>query len=149
MWGSVLLGGAVAVVVTWAVALCVHDLRHRRLPDGLTLPAAAGAGLGALLTAPELLLGGLGWAAFYVLVGLCPPGRGVGGGDVKLALSLGVLAAAGGVPAWFTAVLGASLLTVAAAVVTGAATLPHGPSMIVATALSALFWAGAGAGPGG
>ncbi|AGF72582.1 signal peptidase, membrane protein [Corynebacterium halotolerans YIM 70093 = DSM 44683] len=137
------------VVVAWAVALCLHDLHHRRLPDALTLPAALGAGLGALLTAPPVLLGGLAWAGLYVLVGLRGTGRtggrasrrGIGGGDVKLALSLGTLAAAAGVTAWFAAVLGASLITLSAAVGTRSKALPHGPSMVAATALAVAFGA--------
>lgn len=138
MWGIIVLGGAVIVITVWAGALCVVDLRHRRLPDRLTLPAALGAGLGAASLQPALLLGGLGWAGLYVLVGLREGG--IGGGDIKLALSLGiVVAAAGGVSAWFGAVLGASLLTVLVGVVTRSPSLPHGPAMIVVAAASVVL----------
>lgn len=138
MWGIIPLGGAAIVIIVWAGALCAVDLRHRRLPDRLTLPAALGAGLGAVSLQPALLLGGLGWAGLYALVGLREGG--IGGGDVKLALSLGVVvAAAGGVPAWFGAVLGASLLTVLVGVVTRSPSLPHGPAMIVAAAASVVL----------
>ena len=138
MWGIIVLGGAVIVITVWAGALCAVDLRHRRLPDRLTLPAALGAGLGAASLQPALLLGGLGWAGLYVLVGLREGG--IGGGDIKLALSLGiVVAAAGGVSAWFGAVLGASLLTVLVGVVTRSPSLPHGPAMIVAAAASVVL----------
>lgn len=138
MWGIIALGGAVIVIIIWAGALCVADLRHRRLPDRLTLPAAVGAGLGALVLDPVLLLGGLGWSGLYVLVGL--RAGGIGGGDIKLALSLGVLgAAAGGVVGWFGAVFGASLLTVLVGVVTRSPSLPHGPAMIVAAAASVVL----------
>ncbi len=140
MWGSVLLGGAVVVIIGWALALCRHDLRHHRLPDALTLPAALGAGLGALVAAPAVLLGGLAWAAFYVLIGLWRGGGGIGGGDVKLALSLGTLAAAVSASAWFTAVLGASILTLCAAAVTRSRVVAHGPAMIAATALGMVAW---------
>ncbi|GAB2498649.1 Type IV leader peptidase family protein [Corynebacterium atrinae] len=124
MW---MLGGAVIIVVGWAVALSLIDVRVLRLPNHLTVPAACGAVVGAIGTDPLLLVGGLAWALLYVVLG------GFGGGDVKLAVSLGILAASGGAVAWFGAVIGASLLTVAHGLVVGQRSLPHGPAMIVAT----------------
>jgi len=130
MW---VLGGAVTVIVGWAVALVLADERRRRLPDPLTLPAALGALAGALLTEPAVALGGVAWAAFHL------PGRGIGGGDVKLALSLGTLAAAaGGVGAVILAVLTASAVTVGRGVVTRAEVVPHGPSMLVGALIAVL-----------
>lgn len=138
MW---VLGGAVAITVCWAVALSLVDEKRRRLPDLLTLPAAAGAALGAAVTDPVLLLGGVAWAGFYFLLGVTVGG--VGGGDVKLGLSLGILAAAaGGAVAWFAAVLGASAVTVLRGVVTRQGSVAHGPSMLLATALAMGVWSG-------
>ncbi|MFB6986679.1 prepilin peptidase [Streptomyces sp. NPDC056304] len=80
------------------VLLATIDRRVHRLPDRLTLPAAATVvvllGMAALL--PEhggswlsALLGGAALGAFYFLLFLINP-NGMGFGDVKLALSLGV-----------------------------------------------------------
>ncbi|GAA1905139.1 A24 family peptidase [Streptomyces sodiiphilus] len=79
------------------VLLAAVDLRVQRLPDVLTLPLAVAvpAGLGAAALLPEAagswpraLLGGLVLGAGYFLLFLVNP-RGMGFGDVKLALALG------------------------------------------------------------
>ncbi|WP_425578007.1 prepilin peptidase [Streptomyces glaucus] len=81
-----------------AVLLALVDRRVHRLPDVLTLPlAAALAVLLALASAlpaaagswPRSLLGGLALAGGYFLLFLVNP-SGMGFGDVKLALSLGL-----------------------------------------------------------
>ncbi|MEU8960903.1 A24 family peptidase [Streptomyces sp. NPDC048491] len=81
-----------------AVLLCLVDLAVRRLPDALTLPfagaAAALLGLAALLPGhagswPTALLGGLVLGGGYLVLFLVNP-AGLGFGDVKLALGLGV-----------------------------------------------------------
>jgi leader peptidase (prepilin peptidase)/N-methyltransferase len=62
----------------------------------------------------------------------------MGAGDVKLALGLGALTGCFGVGAWFLAALGAPLLTAVIGVVSlarrGGSTVPHGPSMCLASA---------------
>ncbi|MFD9971556.1 prepilin peptidase [Streptomyces sp. NPDC059011] len=81
-----------------AVLLALVDLNVQRLPDRLTLPLAAAAavllGGAALLPGaggswPVALLGGLVLGAAYLVLFLVNP-NGMGFGDVKLALSLGV-----------------------------------------------------------
>ncbi|MFG2861974.1 prepilin peptidase [Streptomyces sioyaensis] len=81
-----------------AVLLAAVDRRVRRLPDALTLPLAvvgAGAlGLAARFTGEtgawgRALLGGLLLGACYLLLYAVNP-RGIGLGDVKLAVGLGV-----------------------------------------------------------
>ncbi|MFF9084125.1 prepilin peptidase [Streptomyces rubiginosohelvolus] len=81
-----------------AVLLAVVDRRVHRLPDPLTLPLAAAAVLllgGAALLPGHAgswtsgLLGGLALGGFYLLLFLINP-NGMGFGDVKLALALGV-----------------------------------------------------------
>ncbi|MFJ5674197.1 prepilin peptidase [Streptomyces sp. NPDC093097] len=81
------------------VLLAVVDQRVGRLPDALTLPlaAAAAATLGAvgwLTGAPgswlRALLAGLALTAYYLLLHLLNP-SGLGLGDVKLALGLGIV----------------------------------------------------------
>ncbi len=127
-----------ALVLAWLAALSCYDIRHRRLPNLLTLP---GAGV-ILVAAPVVdrggpaLAGAAALAGLYLLVHLVAP-TGMGAGDVKLAIGLGGLAGGFGVEVWFLAALAAPLLTVLVGVVgalRGAATVPHGPSMCVATA---------------
>ncbi|MFD8545226.1 prepilin peptidase [Streptomyces sp. NPDC059649] len=81
-----------------AVLLVIVDRRVRRLPDVLTLPLAAvlaaALGLAGRFTGDtgawwRALLGGLVLAACYLLLHLVNP-AGLGLGDVKLALGLGV-----------------------------------------------------------
>ncbi|MGW4626737.1 prepilin peptidase [Streptomyces rubiginosohelvolus] len=81
-----------------AVLLAVVDRRVHRLPDPLTLPLAAAAVLllgGAALLPGHAgswtsgLLGGLALGGFYLLLFLINP-NGMGFGDVKLAVALGV-----------------------------------------------------------
>ena len=133
------LGVTVGVVLAWLVVLSCYDIRTRRLPNALTLPGAAvillaagfaGRGLPALAGAAAL-------AAVYLLVHLAAPAA-MGAGDVKLAIGLGGLAGCFGVGVWFLAALVAPLLTallaLGARAGSGALTVPHGPSMCVATA---------------
>jgi leader peptidase (prepilin peptidase) / N-methyltransferase len=131
-----------ALVLAWLAVLSCYDITERRLPNALTLPGAgvillagavAGRGLAALAGAAAL-------TAVYLLVHLVAP-TGMGAGDVKLAIGLGGLAGCFGVEVWFLAALGAPLLTALLGVVTGlfggvsaTGTVPHGPSMCVATA---------------
>ncbi|MGK2869775.1 MAG: prepilin peptidase [Mycobacterium sp.] len=124
---------------SWLIVLSVYDLRQRRLPNALTLPGAvlilaaatvSGRGVPALLGAAAL-------GVLYLTVHLIDPGA-LGAGDVKLAVGLGGLTGAFGIDVWLLAALGAVLLTAVAGVVVlaagGGSTLPHGPSMCVASA---------------
>ena len=133
---------AVAVMLVWLSTLSCYDIRERRLPNLLTLPGAgvilpaaafAGCGVPALAGAGAL-------TGVYLLVHLVAPAA-MGAGDVKLAIGLGGLAGCFGVDVWFLAALAAPLLTALWAlgvrVSTGAkgvASVPHGPSMCLATA---------------
>lgn len=121
----------------WLLLLSCYDLRHRRLPNLLTLPGAgvilvaagcAGRGLPALAGAAAL-------TGLYLLVHLIAP-AGMGAGDVKLAIGVGGLAGCFGVAVWFLAALAAPLLTAAVGVALRGA-VPHGPSMCLATAAAA------------
>ncbi|MEU5158390.1 A24 family peptidase [Streptomyces sp. NPDC020875] len=87
------------LLVPFATVLAQVDIRVHRLPDRLTLPLAAGAaGLlgavaplpGAAGSWPTALLGGAALGAGYFVLFLLHPG-GLGFGDVKLALGLGVV----------------------------------------------------------
>ncbi len=129
------------LVLLWMGALSVYDIRHRRLPNVLTLPGAgailtvaawAGRGLPALVGAAAL-------AGLYLLVHLLAPAA-MGAGDVKLAIGCGALAGGFGVGVWFLAAVVAPLATGLCGVVgwtRGVRTVPHGPSMCLATAAAA------------
>jgi leader peptidase (prepilin peptidase) / N-methyltransferase len=137
-WLPALLG------LAWlGVAASLVDLRHSRLPDALTLPAAVVAPLLLLpLGAGAVgrgLLGGCVAVIGYGAVHLARPAA-LGLGDVKLAASLG--AVLGGV-SWSALAVAAALAAAGTAVVAsiGAyvgglprrATVPHGPSMLAAS----------------
>ncbi|WP_328670012.1 A24 family peptidase [Streptomyces sp. NBC_00322] len=87
------------LLTPFAVLLALVDRAVHRLPDQLTLPLAVAAaallGLAALLPGdggswPTALFGGLVLGAAYFVLFLIHP-NGMGFGDVKLALSLGVV----------------------------------------------------------
>lgn len=127
------------MVAVWLVVLSCYDLRHRRLPNRLTLPGGAVilvvawcAGRGVPAVAGAAALTGL-----YLLVHLIAP-AGMGAGDVKLAIGLGALAGCFGIAVWFLAALAAPLLTAVVGVALRGA-VPHGPSMCLATAAAVLL----------
>ena len=130
---------AVAAALAWLTALTVYDIRERRLPNALTLPGAVLVPAAAVLAGrgTAAVLGGLLLAALYLVVHLVAPAA-MGAGDVKLAVGVGALAGAFGLDAWVLAAVGAPLLTAVWGLLVlprrGArATVPHGPSMCVAT----------------
>ena len=129
---------ACAAVLAWAAALTVHDFRRRRLPNALTLPGAvlilavaAAQGRG-----PAALCGALGLAALYLAVHLASPGA-MGAGDVNLAVGLGALTGAFGADVWLLGALGAPALTALFGLLARVRTLPHGPSMCMASLAAA------------
>ena len=131
--------GAALAIGTWMTALCVYDLRERRLPNSLTLPGAAVILLAAVVLGRGLaaLAGAAALCALYLLIHLLSP-QSMGGGDVKLALGLGALTGMCGADVWVLAAIGAPLLTAVCAVVVllrrQDRTVPHGPSMCLASA---------------
>lgn len=131
MWAILL---PAAVLSCWAVSLVLIDVTSHRLPDPLTLPAAASAVATSALLAPGVAVAGLIWPALYLLVGLLVGG--VGGGDIKLAVSLGILVAAvAGVPGVLVAMVLAGLTGVVAGAVDKQPATAHGPPMILAAAV--------------
>ena len=134
-WGGVLLGSV--------------DMVARRLPDALTLPAyplvvsvlgIAAIGAGSVNPLARAVVGTLLWAGGYAAIRLVSPGA-LGGGDVKLAASLGALTAATSWSGLLLAVVAASALTVMVAVrarMLGYSDVPHGPAMLAAAWLVVL-----------
>lgn len=142
--------GPVPLVLAWGgVLLSGADLIARRLPDALTLPAypvvavvigiaAIGAGNANLLA--RAVAGALLWAGGYAAIRLVSS-RALGGGDVKLAGSLGAVTAAASWSGLVLAILVASVLTVMAAAaswILGHPDVPHGPAMLAAAWLVVL-----------
>lgn len=127
------------VVVCWSLGLLLIDVTRHRLPDALTLPACLVAAV-ACVFEPSGIWGFM-WPACYLLVG-----RGIGGGDIKLALPLGVAVAVLAGPAAVIAAMAlAALFTVVVAAALRRKAIPHGPSMILAAWLvtfNALFLGG-------
>ncbi|MBK1788135.1 prepilin peptidase [Prauserella sp. ASG 168] len=142
------------VVTALAIPLALADLVHRRLPDVLTAPAyplvggalgvAAMAGPGGAL-AVRAVLAAVVFAGVHALVHAVAPAA-LGAGDVKLSGSVGgVLGATG----WQALVIAACTAAVVTVVLAGAAALlrvrrwrggvPHGPGLLAATCLVALF----------
>lgn len=115
------------VFLFWSLGLLLIDAARHTLPNILTFPAAALA-LGACVAHPAWTWG-LVWPAAYLFVG-----RGIGGGDVKLAVTLGVVAAAAaGLGGVILAYGVSALLSVLFALVMRRGVIAHGPSMILAT----------------
>ncbi len=149
-WVPVLLALGWFGVVTGLV-----DLRHRRLPDALTLPALPVALLLLVPLGPATVGWGAAGAAaavgVHAVVHLWAPGA-LGAGDVKLAAPLGAVLGAVSWPALVLAAVLASVLTATLGLVRAAthcraagAPVPHGPSMLLATAALAVAGAvGAG-----
>lgn len=127
------LAGTLAAVAAWI------DLRTSRLPNRLTVPAAVAAFLAAIAAGrPWLIVGGLAWAALYAVAHVVSSrrGGGLGAGDVKFALSVGVAAALGG-PFGVVAAIGcANLATLGVAWFTRRRRVPHGPLMLAGAVLA-------------
>jgi leader peptidase (prepilin peptidase)/N-methyltransferase len=129
----------IAAALLWMAALTGYDVRQRRLPNWLTLPGfavvmvvAAGAG-----NAQAAAVGAAALTTVYLLVHLLAP-TAMGAGDVKLALGLGALTGCFGADVWLLAAIGAPLLTAVVGMLArlgwSAKTVPHGPSMCLASA---------------
>ncbi|MDI5981483.1 prepilin peptidase [Amycolatopsis magusensis] len=140
-------------VVTVAVPLSVVDLGERRLPDALTLPAYPlfGAALvwASIEDGPDLLwralLGALVFGGLHVAIHRVIP-HALGAGDVKLTGSLGLVLGAVGWTAMLLAVTVAALVTATLGLlarIRGSPTwddgIPHGPGLLAATSLVAVF----------
>ena len=141
-WALVPFLGLVVV----AVALSWIDLRERRLPNRIVLPAIAASVpllLGAAVLDGDLarwltaLAGGAALFVLYLVLALVSP-RGMGMGDVKLAALVGLFA---GYLGWATLVVAAfagflvgglaALVGIAAGMATRTTAIPFGPWMLV------------------
>ncbi|WP_246195597.1 prepilin peptidase [Halopolyspora algeriensis] len=138
----------VPLLLGWlAMMLTVCDLFAGRLPDALTLTAyPVAAGVLALAACagrdPEMALralsGAILFAGSYACVRLLSP-TAMGAGDVKLAGSLGAAVGAVSPVAVMVTMVAAAVLTLAAACVARATTVPHGPAMLLPAWLATTF----------
>ncbi|PSL52927.1 leader peptidase (prepilin peptidase)/N-methyltransferase [Saccharothrix carnea] len=126
----------VPLLLAWlGVLLTATDLRHRRLPDALTLPAYPVIGVALWWCGADLwraLAGCLLFGGFHLLVRLLAPAA-MGGGDVKLAGPLGAVLASA---SWFAlpvAAVLASLVTLVLSLWWPDHTVPHGPGLLAGT----------------
>ncbi|WP_179783643.1 prepilin peptidase [Micromonospora jinlongensis] len=144
-------GGALPALawwLGWTIPAVFVDLAVHRLPDRLTLPAAAGTwlllGVAALDAEPghwlRAVIGGAGLALFFASTTLLLGRRGFGLGDAKLALSVGALLGWYGWPALLLGLLlafGLSALVSLALLATRRARwsthLPFGPFLLLGT----------------
>ncbi|ORV49883.1 peptidase A24 [Mycolicibacter engbaekii] len=129
------------LVVVWLTLLSGYDLRQRRLPNWLTLPAAVAVPAAAFVAGrgPAALAGAAALTGVYLVVHLIAP-DGLGAGDVKLAVALGALTGSFGADVWLLAAVSAPLLTGLCGLCTALArrgrTVAHGPSMCLASAVA-------------
>jgi leader peptidase (prepilin peptidase)/N-methyltransferase len=138
----------VPLVLGWfAVPLTAVDLARRRLPDVLTLPAYPLLGLVVALaaaTGPDpgigvrALVGIVVFGGAHAVVRAVAPSA-MGGGDVKLAGSLGAVLGAVGWPAMAVAATLAAAITALVALARRTNHAPHGPGLLAATWLIAAF----------
>lgn len=140
--------------VAWlAVLLTAVDLKHRRLPNALTLPAyplvattlAMATAQGGAQVAQGALIGATALCGTYLAIHLISP-KAMGAGDVKLSGTQGAVMGAVGLPAVVVGTTLAALLTL----LLNAATprrlrhhwqsgIPHGPPLLAATYVMATF----------
>jgi leader peptidase (prepilin peptidase)/N-methyltransferase len=142
------------LLIWFAVLLAATDLRHRRLPDALTLPAypalaaalaLAAWGGGGWPLAAGAAAGAAGFLTVHAAVHAIRPNA-LGAGDVKLSGTVGAVLGAVGWPAlviaaWLAAVctLVLRLLTTRRVATHWRDGIPHGPGLLAATCLMALF----------
>ncbi|MBZ8177873.1 prepilin peptidase [Corynebacterium sp. 3HC-13] len=133
---NVVLGAVAGVgVLLWGWRLIWWDLKCQRLPNHLTVPAAAIMTLGVIFSHhPHWIIGGLAWSGVYFLGAVWSRG-GLGGGDVKLAFSLGIIASMGGVLGVILAMLFSNAISVFSLIKQHRRAQPHGPAMIAGTIL--------------
>ena len=160
-WPFVLTGWGVAVFVAWLtaavllIALALYDLRWFMLPNRLVAPLTAISVVFVLLVAVQeqswallwypvlasAIIFGLFWGIYQV-----SNGSWIGGGDVKLAIALGLLA--GSPLRALLVIFIASLIGTLVGLPqlfggkAGQRTIPFGPPLIIATCIVVVFGSG-------
>lgn len=146
-FGASWRGLAVMVMALALVPVVAIDLEHKLIPNIVVLPAAAVALVFMILDDPSRwwvpVAGAAGAAGFLGILWLVYP-RGMGFGDVKLALLLGAVLGASVIPAFFIAFLGGSVLGIVLMARHGKGArktaIPFGPYLAVGALLA--LWVG-------
>lgn len=148
-WGWAMVWLAYAI---WGLRVSWVDATTRRLPNYYTWPAFILTAFGTVFLPgwrPEQLLGGVLWAGFIVVAPLIHGRMAVGGGDAKLALTLGTLATGGNFwGLWIAMALagGAGVITAKKKSTSSRDPyLPHGPAMVGGTSVVVVAFIPAGA----
>ena len=140
------------LLLAWAflavlLAISLIDLEHYVIPDRIVLPAAV-VGLAASIALDPsrwwvYIVSGLGAALFLFILALIWPG-GMGMGDVKMALLMGVVLGPTVIIALFVAFLAGALVSIvllALRVKSRKDKIPFGPYLALGAALSLLWGA--------
>lgn len=139
MDSPLITGAWISGWIMWACALVLYDETSRRLPNAMTYTGGFLAIAVAILYDPSWLWGGALWILLYVVVGAFIGG--VGGGDIKLACSLGIIVGSFGVWCVCLSMMCSSIMTVARSVWSRGNAVPHGPSMLLG-AVAGVFLCG-------
>ena len=117
-------------LLAWfGIVLASIDLRHHRLPDALTLPLGAALLLLEFHRLGAAIAGAAIFGGAHLAVRRFKPAL-MGGGDVKLAASLGAALA---LPLLLPAAILSSAVTLCLAAVKRSRRVPHGPGLLAAT----------------
>jgi len=134
----------ITVFLAALVAVTFIDFDHRIIPDKIVLPGAAAGFVVSVILAPDrwwhYLIAGVGAAAFLFALGMLWPG-GMGFGDVKLALFMGVVLGAFVIVSLFVGFLAGGVIG-GILLITGAKKrndkIPFGPYLALGAAVAAL-----------
>lgn len=142
--GEVALVVGLSAAIMWSGVLIITDFRTQRLPNILTIPAAVLAvGWFYLDSNFWALCGAFAWWALCVVPGKVSHRLKIGGGDAKLAVSLGAIVTGfGGLLGWYIAVGCASVTTLVLAIHPQwreDREIPHGPGMLLGAWMSILL----------
>jgi len=139
------------VISCFLIVIFVYDFKHYIIPDKIIYPAIAVALIfnfqflisNQFLIFKSSILSALGAAAFFLTIVLISRGKGMGGGDVKLAFLMGLILSWPNIllALFFAFVTGAIMGT--GLIIAGKKTLksqvPFGPFLVLGTFI-ALFW---------
>lgn len=145
-WGPQGRGAVSLLYAAVFLLIAAIDLEHRLVLNAVVFPAIVAAPVAALvwgLSPPSILAGGLVEFGFFLVMALATRGAAIGGGDVKLALFLGLIAGFPGViTALFVTALASGAVSLALILLRLKSRrdyIPYAPFMLAGTAV-ALLW---------
>ncbi len=153
-WRTLSILAFYLVEFSFLMAIFFFDLRHKEIPDKLSLPAIAIAIAGIISFNPvmqtviNMLIGGGIIFLFFFLQYFFSKGTWIGGGDLRLGALMGILLSwtTGIFSGWMIAILALliayllggvlSLILIAAKKIHRKSTIPFGPFLIIGTVTS-------------